>query len=95
MRRGGLGAQLSVLDGREGARGRERAVESALMAEITVFDNGPVKVTGGVVLKDMTGKPFNLPNKDQFALCRCGNSSNKPFCDGSHKTTNFQSQVRA
>jgi len=74
---------------------RAPAVESAPMVEITVFDNGPCKVTGGVVLKDMTGKPFNLPNKDQFALCRCGNSANKPFCDGSHKTTGFQSQCRA
>jgi CDGSH-type Zn-finger protein len=66
------------------------------MAEITIFDNGPLKVTGGgVVLKDMTGKPFNPPNKEQFALCRCGHSANKPFCDGSHKTSGFQSQCRA
>lgn len=63
------------------------------MAEITVMDNGPVKVTGGVVLKDMTGKAIPLPNPAQYALCRCGASTKKPFCDGSHKTANFQSKV--
>jgi CDGSH-type Zn-finger protein len=63
------------------------------MAEITVFDNGPLKVTGGIVLKDMAGKPIPLDNKDQYALCRCGQSAKKPFCDGSHKTANFQSKL--
>jgi CDGSH-type Zn-finger protein len=63
--------------------------------EITVFNNGPLKITGRVVLKDMSGKPFNLPNPEQFALCRCGHSQKKPFCDGSHKSSNFQSTCSA
>jgi len=32
---------------------------------------------------------------EAIALCRCGHSSNKPFCDGTHKTAEFQSVVRA
>jgi len=63
------------------------------MAEITIIDNGPIKVTGPIVLKDMAGKPITPANPAQFSLCRCGHSANKPFCDGSHKTTNFQSKL--
>ena len=63
------------------------------MAEITVMDNGPIKINGPIVFKDMNGKPIALANPAQFALCRCGQSTKKPFCDGSHKTANFQSKV--
>jgi CDGSH-type Zn-finger protein len=64
------------------------------MAEITIIDNGPIKVSGtDIVLKDMTGKPITPANPAQFALCRCAHSANKPFCDGSHKTLPFQSKV--
>ena len=65
------------------------------MAEITIFDNGPLLVKGGATLKDASGKEFDLPNKDQYALCRCGASGKKPFCDGAHKGANFQSQCQA
>jgi len=65
------------------------------MAEITIRDNGPLLVTGGATLKDASGKEFNPPNKEQYALCRCGHSANKPFCDGSHKTAGFQSAPKA
>jgi CDGSH-type Zn-finger protein len=63
------------------------------MAEITIMDNGPIKVTGGIVVKDMAGKPIPLPNPQQFALGRCGASAKKPFCDGAHKAANFQSKI--
>jgi CDGSH-type Zn-finger protein len=64
--------------------------------EIQVFDNGPCLVKGeGIVLKDGSGKEFNLEGKQQFALCRCGLSKNKPFCDGSHGREGFQSAVEA
>ncbi|MCL4513076.1 MAG: CDGSH iron-sulfur domain-containing protein [Candidatus Eremiobacteraeota bacterium] len=33
--------------------------------------------------------------KDSTALCRCGHSKNKPFCDGTHKTAGFSSEVKA
>ena len=62
--------------------------------EITVLKDGPYIVQGEIVLKDAAGNPFtNL--KDSIALCRCGLSKNKPFCDGTHKTEGFSSEVKA
>jgi len=65
------------------------------MAEITILDNGPFIVKGGATLKDASGKAYNVPNKDQYALCRCGHSAKKPFCDGAHKGAGFQSACKA
>ena len=58
------------------------------MAEINVAKNGPLLVKGGVTLKDSDGNEITL-EKDVYALCRCGSSSNKPFCDGAHKSCGF------
>ena len=63
------------------------------MTEITVFDNGPLLVKGETTLKDAQGNSYNLEG-DTFALCRCGNSANKPYCDGSHKE-GFESKCEA
>jgi CDGSH-type Zn-finger protein len=62
--------------------------------EIAVFDNGPLKVSGEFALKDGKGRPFDLAGRESVALCRCGRSGNKPFCDGSHKGE-FESAVEA
>nr|WP_188655900.1 CDGSH iron-sulfur domain-containing protein [Pontibacillus salipaludis] len=62
------------------------------MADIKVRDNGPLFVTGDFTLKDATGKEFTT--KKGCSLCRCGLSSNKPFCDGAHKGV-FQDESRA
>jgi CDGSH-type Zn-finger protein len=61
--------------------------------EAQVFDNGPIKVSGDFVLKDGKGQAFDLSGRDAVALCRCGHSGNKPFCDGSHKVQGFESVV--
>jgi CDGSH-type Zn-finger protein len=53
------------------------------MAEITPLDNGPFMVKGDVKLVDAEGKEYET--KQQFALCRCGLSANKPFCNGAHR----------
>jgi CDGSH-type Zn-finger protein len=63
-------------------------------AVIVVNDNGPYMVTGPVVLQDPEGKPFPVKG-DRFWLCRCGLSSTKPFCDGTHKRQGFESTCRA
>jgi CDGSH-type Zn-finger protein len=52
--------------------------------EIKVRDNGPYKVTGPVTVTDAEGNRFALP-EGPIALCRCGRSQSKPFCDASHK----------
>lgn len=54
-------------------------------------ENGPYVVTGPVTIVDHQGRVFTPPpGKDNVALCRCGASGNKPFCDGSHRTCGFQ-----
>ncbi|MFH1024251.1 MAG: CDGSH iron-sulfur domain-containing protein [Planctomycetota bacterium] len=62
---------------------------------IQVRTNGPFKVTGAVTLTDGAGRPFNLAGKPEVYLCRCGQSKNMPFCDGSHKACGFKSEVVA
>jgi len=63
---------------------------------IRVRDNGPLVIEGPITLVDAEGKALTIPaGKPAIALCRCGNSQNKPFCDGTHKSSNFQSCVRA
>jgi CDGSH-type Zn-finger protein len=55
-------------------------------------ENGPLLVQGPVQLLDHQGQPFPIPaGKDSIALCRCGHSKGRPFCDGSHRTCGFQS----
>ena len=60
---------------------------------ITPTDNGPYLIQGGVTLLDAEGNPYQL--SDTIALCRCGHSSTKPFCDGSHEHVNFAAVSRA
>jgi CDGSH iron-sulfur domain-containing protein 3 len=59
---------------------------------IKVNDNGSFRITGPVKLVDAEGNAF--PEKKAFSLCRCGLSTNMPYCDGSHKEK-FESVVRA
>ena len=65
------------------------------MADVTITptDNGPYIVRGEIEMVDADGKKFET--KGTTALCRCGQSSTKPLCDGSHQTTDFKSEVRA
>jgi len=65
------------------------------MTKVTVNNNGPLVIEGECSLCDAQGKPFDLTGRAKVALCRCGHSENKPFCDGAHKRQNFQSEVKA
>ncbi len=56
--------------------------------KIQALKNGPLLITGNIEVVDGEGKP--LPAKQPAALCRCGQSKIKPFCDGSHRACNFQ-----
>lgn len=54
-------------------------------------ENGPLVVQGPFRLVDHLGQEIPLPTDKPFvALCRCGTSGKKPFCDGSHKTCDFK-----
>jgi CDGSH-type Zn-finger protein len=54
---------------------------------ITIRPDGPYRVEGGVPLEGPDGQPYEL--KPAYSLCRCGQSSNKPYCDGTHKECGF------
>ena len=60
---------------------------------IEIRDNGPYRIRGGVTVKDADGNVFET--QDVVALCRCGHSSMKPFCDGTHRGEGFESAPRA
>lgn len=62
--------------------------------EITVRTNGPYLVRGPVRLIDADGHEF-VSEKDVVALCRCGASTTKPFCDGTHSKVGFDAATRA
>jgi CDGSH-type Zn-finger protein len=63
---------------------------------ISVRDNGPFLVKGPITVLDAEGKPFPIDSsKPMVALCRCGQSSNRPFCDGTHNRCGFESAERA
>ncbi|MEO8433701.1 MAG: CDGSH iron-sulfur domain-containing protein [Pyrinomonadaceae bacterium] len=61
------------------------------MADVTIrpLPNGPLIVEGEVDLFDTEGNKITS-DKPRLALCRCGASSNKPFCDGTHSKIGFQ-----
>lgn len=61
------------------------------MAEVSIrpLKNGPLIVEGLVDLFDTDGNQVTS-EKPRLALCRCGASSNKPFCDGTHSAIGFQ-----
>ena len=66
--------------------------------EVTILNNGPYMVAGdlaGLTLKDGGGNVHDLSGKKQVYLCRCGGSTNKPFCDGQHSKIGFQAAEAA
>jgi CDGSH-type Zn-finger protein len=62
--------------------------------QIQITENGPYKVTGDIELLDHAGAPLSTPGAAVF-LCRCGGSTNKPFCDGTHSKIGFQGAMAA
>jgi CDGSH-type Zn-finger protein len=68
------------------------------MANVTIRmrPNGPFLVEGSVQLLDSSGNAFPLSaDKPAIALCRCGASENRPFCDGAHTRCGFESDEQA
>src|SRR5918997_2842439 len=60
---------------------------------ITVRKDGPYLVSGAVELRDADGNVY--PAMETVALCRCGVSTKKPFCDGTHSKVGFQAAEQA
>lgn len=66
------------------------------MVTITVRHNGPYVVEGdNVTVIDWNGHEYRPVNRVRFALCRCGGSTSKPFCDGTHSRIGFRAAEAA
>lgn len=70
------------------ARGGLEASAPARAAAVTVTNDGPYAVTGGVEL--LAASFAEGASKEHYTLCRCGKSNNKPFCDGTHWSVGFK-----
>lgn len=57
--------------------------------EVCALPNGPLQVSGQVVVKNEAGEM--VVKTDKTFLCRCGASANKPYCDGTHRKIEFRS----
>ncbi|MCC7159153.1 MAG: CDGSH iron-sulfur domain-containing protein [Ignavibacteria bacterium] len=67
-----------------------------MTTKITATRNGSYRIEGDdFELYDASGNKYDLAGRTTIALCRCGQSSKKPFCDGTHKTCGFESEVTA
>ena len=63
-------------------------------ARITAYRDGPLIVRGPFRLEDQNGDPIEA-GRETIALCRCGKSRMRPFCDGSHKIVRFRAPSTA
>jgi len=68
-------------------RKEERVMEKT---KITLMPDGPLMVEGNLSVCKMSGE--NIKDGEKLFLCRCGQSSNKPFCDGAHKKAEFKAE---
>lgn len=60
---------------------------------ITTSRNGPYMVTGQITITDYDNTSVPVPPATAVALCRCGQSNNKPFCDGAHTAAGFDGTI--
>ena len=61
--------------------------------KIDARPNGPYVVTGSIELRDTNGNV--LLTQERTVLCRCGASTKKPFCDGTHSKIGFRGAIAA
>ena len=72
---------------RGAAGGKPQAMDEAT---ITPYRDGPLLVRGPFKLLDQDGNEIDPGRDGTIALCRCGKSRLRPFCDGSHKVVRFR-----
>ncbi len=68
-----------------------------MAVKITIRPNGPYVVEGEVEVEliDVNGAKIDTSDKPRIALCRCGGSVTKPYCDGTHSKVGFQAAEAA
>ena len=64
------------------------------VAKITFYPDGPILLRGNYRIVDEMGSEIERPRRI-VALCRCGSSSQKPWCDGTHKLVGFRTESPA
>jgi CDGSH-type Zn-finger protein len=64
-----------------------------MTSTIVPYEDGPLIVRGDFELRTPDGEPIE-PGRGTVALCRCGKSAIKPFCDGTHRVINFRAGTR-
>lgn len=72
---------------RRRATGKDRSTMDR--TRITSYRDGPLLVRGAFRLEDQDGTPIETGGDGTIALCRCGKSRRRPFCDGTHKLVRF------
>jgi CDGSH-type Zn-finger protein len=68
--------------------------EEKRAATITPYRNGPYLLRGEFTILDQDGNEIET-TRETVALCRCGRSRTKPFCDGTHKAIRFNADSEA
>lgn len=66
-----------------------------MSVKITTRPNGPYLIEGECELYDPTGARVDTAGQAKIALCRCGHSARRPFCDGAHNKAGFQASEAA
>lgn len=87
---GSHGAAQFVASGEPPTKASEPLAARNGALKFTPLKNGPLMVEGNVEIVSGTGRTIDRTTR--AALCRCGHSGNKPFCDGSHKSAGFQAE---
>ena len=67
-----------------------RLIEHGGELAIKPIKDGPLMFSGNLTIRNSSGR--DAWHGDRVALCRCGQSANKPFCDGAHKQAGFKSE---
>jgi len=62
------------------------------MSDVTIRcrADGPLIVTGDITVTDHEGNAYDTSGRENVALCRCGATRKRPFCDGTHRQTGWQ-----
>lgn len=67
---------------------KKKARKTPKFARIQILKNGPILITGNYIIRDANKKKIRVET-ETAAICRCGASKNKPFCDGNHLAEKF------
>ncbi len=71
------------------------AEADSTVTRIKATENGPYALEGPIEIVDADGNVYDVSDRQKVFLCRCGGSTTKPFCDGTHSRTGFEAAERA